>query len=419
MRILQVVHALPPATYGGTELYTRDLAAALAERGHEVGVAAARGADAEIPGVETFALPDPRGETAPELGGRPLPAVVRRRTDEAFERLLADFDPDAVHCQHFKHLSASIPELCAEREISCVATLHDFWTICHREQLYRPEGRPCSGPESVGKCAECYRRAKAADTTVTDGGAVVAGSDDCAGVARRTAHLRRALAATDRLLAPSDFLRETFVEFGTPPDRIEQCRNGIEVDRFEDTGFDPDGPLRVGYAGRITERKGVHLPVEAVREVPDAELHVFGRFDPESDPYHARLAAAAGDRTTFHGWYADRPTPYREVDVLVLSSVWYENSPLVIQEAFASGVPAVTADAGGMAELVADGEDGLTFPIGDADALASALTRLADDPSLVADLRAGVEEPKRLADHAAEIEALYAEVRGVTPWGRF
>lgn len=412
MRVLQVAHALPPATYGGTELYARDLAAALAERGHEVGVAAVRGADAEIPGVETFALPDPEGETAPGVGERALSAVRRRRTDRRFAELLADFDPDAVHCQHFKHLSASIPELCAEREIACVATLHDFWTVCHREQLYRPEGRPCSGPESVGKCAECYRRVKMEDARATDGGTVVASGDDRAEVARRTAHLRRALEATDQLVAPSDFLRETFVEFGTAPDRIERCRNGIEVGRFEDTGFDPDGPLRVGYAGRITERKGVHLLVEAIREVPDAELHVFGRFDPESNPYHARLAAAAGDRTTFRGWYADRPTPYREVDALVLPSVWYENSPLVIQEAFASGVPVVTADAGGMAELVADGEDGLTFLTGDADALAAELRRLAADPSLVADLRAGVEEPKPLADHAAEIEAVYADARG-------
>lgn len=410
MRVLQVAHALPPATYGGTELYTRDLAAALADRGHAVGVAAPRGADAEIPGVETFDLPDPGGETAPAVGERPLDAVDRPATDERVDDLLAEFDPDVVHCQHLKHLSAGVPSACADCGVACVLTLHDFWTICHREQLYRPEGRPCSGPESVAKCADCHRRAASVERA-TDGGAVGVEERDRSPAARRRERLRRALSAADRLVAPSSFLRETFVAYATAPDRIQRCRNGVEVDRYDDTGFDRDARLTVGYAGRVTERKGVHLLVEAVRDVPDAELAVFGAFDPESDPYHARLADAAGDRTTFRGWYAERPTPYREMDALVLPSVWYENSPLVIQEAFASGVPVVTADAGGMAELVADGEDGLTFRMGDADALADALTRLATDPSLVADLRAGVEEPKRLRDHVEEILTLYEDVR--------
>lgn len=449
MRVLQVAHALPPATYGGTELYTRDLAETLARQSHEVAVGAPRGVeDSEMTDVETFALPDHGGETAPALGGRPLEAVGRPAVDDQFRSLLADWNPDVVHLQHFKHLSVNIPEICRNRGVACVATLHDFWTICHREQLYRPEGRPCAGPESVRKCADCYRRAGGKrelgesendptvsgnesatsknDPTVSeneptaDGGIAPASGRDSArsSVERRDARLREARSATDRLVAPSAFLRETFVEHGTPPEAIEQIRNGIRVERFEDSGFDPDGPLRVGYAGRITERKGVHLLVAAAREVEEVELHVFGRFEPRSDEYHARLAELArsassekraGDATTFHGWYADRPDPYREMDVLVLPSIWYENSPLVIQEAFAAGVPVVTADAGGMAELVEDGEDGLTFPVGDADALADRLALLARNPELVADLRDGVSEPERLRDHAEEIANLYDE----------
>ena len=426
MRVLQAVHALPPATYGGTELYTRDLAAALGERGHEVAVAAPRGADeTEVQGVETFELPDPGGETAPAVGERSVSAVRRGRTADRFREVLAAFDPDVVHFQHVKHLSADLPRLCAERGVAGVATLHDFWTICHREQLYRPEGRPCSGPESVEKCAACLRRAReqrgaATETAAgaeigvdaeptTDGGTAACGGPAVDAVAERDAQLRRTLAALDRLVAPSRFLGETFAEFGAPAERLVHLRNGIRVDRFDGGAFDPDGPLRVGYAGRVTETKGVHLLVEAARRVDGVSLDVFGEFDSESDDYHARLAEAAGERTTFRGWYEERPEPYREVDVLVLPSLWYENSPLVIQEAFASGVPVVTGDAGGMAELVTDGEDGLTFPPGDADALADRLRRLARNPDLVADLREGVDAPKRLADHAEEVSALYGD----------
>ncbi|WP_435179280.1 glycosyltransferase family 4 protein [Halorussus sp. AFM4] len=444
MRVLQVAHALPPAAYGGTELYTRDLAAALARRGHEVAVAAARGADerfevesgdagdeSEAPDVDTFDLPSPDGESAPAVGGRPLDAVARPAVDDRFRDVLADWEPDAVHLQHFKHLSATIPALCAARGVACVATLHDFWTVCHREQLYRPADRRCTGPESVAKCTDCYRRARAdagragadpdgtadseAVARASDGGISVGeadGSDAVDRVARRWGTLRDALAATDRLVAPSAFLRETFARYAPPGATVEHRRNGIRVDRFADAGFDPETPLRVGYAGRITERKGVHLLVAAAEQVESADLRVFGAFDPETEPYHARLADRAGESTAFRGWYADRPDPYREMDVLVLPSVWYENSPLVVQEAFASGVPVVTADVGGMAELVTDGEDGLTFPVGDADALADRLRRLARNPDLVADLREGVSEPTRLDDHAGALADLYADCVG-------
>ena len=431
MRVLLVAHALPPAALGGTELYTRDLAATLAAQGHDVAVTAPAGADGtcpkpatEHPDVAAFELPDPDGETAPAVGERPLDAVNRPDVDDRFRALLAEWKPDVVHFQHLKHLSANLPVLCERRGVACVATLHDFWTLCHREQLYRPEGHPCSGPESVGKCADCYRRAatnanrapadgvqegETPDGEATDGGVAANEASARSRVRRRDDALADALAATDRLVAPSAFLRELFVAYGTSPEAIVQRRNGVRVERFDVTGFDPDGPLRVGYAGRITERKGVHLLVEAIEAVDGASLDVFGRFDPESDPYHRDLAESAGDDATFRGRYADRAAPYRAMDVLVLPSLWYENSPLVIQEAFASGVPVVTADVGGMAELVADGADGLTFPVGDADALAGALARLAESPALVERFRDGVTAPKRLVDHAREIADLYAD----------
>ncbi|WP_227354115.1 glycosyltransferase family 4 protein [Haladaptatus salinisoli] len=406
MRVLQVVHALPTDTLGGTELYTAELAERL-DREHEVRIAAPSDERAAVGGVPV--LPLPAAETQGDDG---LSGTVRPDVDARVAEVLDSFDPDVVHLQHFKGLSSSIPTLCAERDVACVATLHDFWTRCHREQLYRPEGTLCSGPESVAKCADCYRAA--AKRTKADGGSErVSGRrsvDDRyrVPVERRRSQLSEALAATDLLISPSTFLRETFVEYGTDPDDVVTCRNGIAVERFEDTGFDPAEPLRFGYAGRIAESKGVHLLLEAFRRVEgDVRLDIFGEFDPETR-YHSRLARSADDRVRFHGRYDDKASPYRAMDVLVLPSLWYENSPLVIQEAFASGVPVVTGDVGGMAELVDDGRDGLTFEVGNADSLAETLRTLAESPVRVERLRRGVEEPKSLDEHVAEVERLYA-----------
>ncbi|QLG60427.1 glycosyltransferase family 4 protein [Halorarum salinum] len=427
MRVLQAAHALPPDTYGGVELYTVGLSEALAARGHDVAVAApGGGADLD---VTTFDLPTPDPPDVQADRGLPT-GPVNPAVDGRFDDLLASFDPDVVHLQHFKGLSAAIPALCAERGVACVATLHDFWTICHREQLHRPDGSRCSGPESVEKCTDCYLAAESDESAIADGGAGSAGEPrlgaDADGgrtgetgatrreqyatvVTARTALLRTALGATDVLVSPSSFLRDRFVAHGTPPGDVVQLRNGIRVDRFVDTGFE-GAPVRFGYAGRITPEKGVHLLVEAFDELDgDATLDVFGRFASGEDPYHADLAEAAGERVRFRGFYDDPAAPYRAMDVLVLPSIWYENSPLVIQEARAAGLPVVTADVGGMAELVTDGVDGLTFPVGDAAALAGALSGLVDDATAVERLRAGVEPPTRLDEHAAAVEALYAD----------
>ncbi len=451
MHVLLAAHALPPDTCGGTELYTVRLAEVFADRGHAVTVAAPRGASVTVNGAAVVELPDPAPTPRPEDGidvsESGTCGVVRTEVDAALADLLAERRPDVAHLQHFKGLSVGISSVCADAGVPCLATLHDFWTLCHREQLRRPDGTNCSGPSSIEKCVGCYADAVARVVAPSANGDIAesgdsdgVGGEDGGGaedgdledrarrgldsavaepVARRTRRLRRALESCDRLISPSRFLRDVFVEFGTDSKRIVHRRNGIQTSRFRTSTFDPDEPLRVGYAGRIAESKGVHLLLEALERLPDAalEVHVHGRFAPEEGPYHARLerAAADQDRVRFHGRYPDAADVFPTFDVFVLPSIWPENSPLVIQEAFAAGVPVVTGDRGGMAELVDNGTDGLTVPVGDADALAAALRRLATDPELVRRLRAGVEEPTDLGDHADDLLALYREqIRAAT-----
>ena len=408
MRVLLAAHALPAAGLGGTELYTQQLAETLAagETGesHEVAVATTQGHETDVDGATVYALPGPGNWT--DITGQESGlecGVVDGSVDRRFAAILDAFEPDVVHLQHLKALSATLPSICRKRGVPCLLTLHDFWTACHREQLVQPSGALCDGPESVEKCAKCYREA-----LERSGGEASADSTDLReSVRQRTERLTTARRACDLLVAPSQFLREQFVSIGTPRAHIVHRRNGIRVDAYADTGFDPDTPIRVGYAGRITRRKGVHVLVDAFRRVEgDAELHVFGQFDPGADPYHSRLRDRAGSRVTFHGRY-ETAEPYEAADVLVIPSLWYENSPLVVQEAFASHVPVIAGNIGGMAELVDHGEDGLTVPTGDATALAQALRRLIDSPSTVRRLRAGIEEPMSLDEHARELVSLY------------
>jgi glycosyltransferase involved in cell wall biosynthesis len=94
----------------------------------------------------------------------------------------------------------------------------------------------------------------------------------------------------------------------------------------------------------------------------------------------------------------DIPSILRGFDVLAVPSIWWENSPLVIHEAFAAGVPVVCSDIGGMAELVNDGVSGLLFEAGSPEALAACLATLIEHPDRLSQLRAGIPSVKTMQD---------------------
>jgi glycosyltransferase involved in cell wall biosynthesis len=98
------------------------------------------------------------------------------------------------------------------------------------------------------------------------------------------------------------------------------------------------------------------------------------------------------------------------VDWVVVPSIWWENAPLVIQEAFAHGRPVICSDIGGMAEKVTDGVDGLHFRAGDPQSLADTIERAVGTPGLWDRLRAGIGEVHPLARHVTNLADLYDDV---------
>ena len=109
------------------------------------------------------------------------------------------------------------------------------------------------------------------------------------------------------------------------------------------------------------------------------------------------------------------PTVLASLDVLVVPSVWIENSPFVIKEAFAAGVPVVASNLGGMAELVEDGRNGLLFEAGDAADLRRVIARLLDEPGLLARLREGLPRVRSIDEDAAWTQSIYEEALATTP----
>ena len=103
------------------------------------------------------------------------------------------------------------------------------------------------------------------------------------------------------------------------------------------------------------------------------------------------------------------PRLMAEIDWVVVPSRWWENSPLVIQEAFLHGRPVICSDIGGMAEKVADGVNGLHFRAGDPLSLARVLETAIDTPGLWEELQANIAEIYDMEDHITSLRAMYRD----------
>jgi glycosyltransferase involved in cell wall biosynthesis len=218
-----------------------------------------------------------------------------------------------------------------------------------------------------------------------------------------------------------------YVDYGVPPERIVVVENGLPLQRWAAYRAPPPptgGPLRIGFIGSVLPSKGVHLLVEAFRQLGDPSgmrLDIWGEVLPfhNDRSYGERLAALRRgyeSAITLHGAYAndELPSILARLDVVVVPSLWYEAFGLTIREAFLAKVPVVVAGHGAMAEAVEHGRTGLTFEAGDKHALADALRRLADDPALRAHLAGGGPVRDEL-DAARELLGLYDQLAGAQP----
>lgn len=418
MKILQVVHQFLPKYVGGTEVYAADLSRRLRARGHQVALLA--GADrAERTSSEGFPLTTVPGGLRGPVGptGQFLHTFGNQAAEAAFGNLLADFQPDVVHFHHLLGLSGRLPAIASAAGVPTCATLHDYWFLCPKSQLIDHVGGLCAGPKGGVNCALCAAERVNAP-------ALAALSPALAPLFwLRQQRVRRAYAACDVLMAPSDFLLQTAVDAGLPRDRLRRVHFGLDsAAPLPRVPRPPGGPLRVAYLGAIDPSKGVHVLLEACRslEPERVQVAVYGSFDSAPAGYADRLralaAASAYGPPVLRGALAHDRVPAMLVatDVLVVPSVWYENAPLVIAEAFAAGVPVVASNQGALAEQVRDGVDGLLFARDDAGALAATLQGLADDDGLLERLRAGIQAGRSRDEHVNEVEAVYRELVEMT-----
>jgi glycosyltransferase involved in cell wall biosynthesis len=331
------------------------------------------------------------------LGSRELDDLARH-----FERLVRDLRPDVVNFHHV--MGFGVQAIHAVRralgDVPMVFTLHEYLPICtnHGQMIKTKSGALCSraSPTECGACFPEHGPAR---------------------LMRRELFLKSFLANVDAFVSPSRFLLSRFEDWGLPPEKLVMIENGLEGGPIA-----PPRPIaqggrrnRFAYFGQLNPFKGIRILVDAITRIPtdvwgDSVLYIFGgnleHQPPDFQASVKELFRIAGRRLRFMGSYkgADLPSLMREVDWTIVPSTWWENSPVVIQEAFFHGRPIIASDIGGMAEKVHHEIDGLHFQVSNPESLAGVITRAIREPALWDQLRAGIRPPTS-AERAAEAHA--------------
>ena len=401
--IVVLAHTHPSVTSGGAEISAYTLYRGLKALGHSAAFVAMCPDDAlhkaHAQSADEYLVPFAhRGyEDFHHLAD---PAVLARLDD-----LLARLNPQTVIFHHFLYFGANaIRRAAAVPGRRTLLVLHEFLAICHHhgQMVTRPALRLCPASSPVG-CAKCFPERAPEQFLV------------------RQANFLDCFARVDHFVSPSHFLKDRFVAWGLPSDRVAVIENGVPKlpppplpgqDRSD------DDVLTVGYFGQINPFKGVDLILDAI-ELLDRDpvlskrvrLRVHGPLVGVSPEFTARFESLVEKSACldYRGPYQnDRVFDLmRECDFVLMASKWWENSPVVIQEAYACGRPMIVPGIGGMAEKIADGVTGLHFQMGDARDLVRVLT-LAASEGVATRLRASLPSVSTAEDMARHYLALLA-----------
>jgi len=350
-RLLSVNVFYAPQAFGGATILAEALNGHLSQLGWDVAVFTTI-PDAQAGGkplhryqwgsAMVFGVPFSAARCA---AGEQSSAAVR----EAFAAVLDAVDPQLVHIHCLQGLGLTLLELCVQRQIPYVITLHDAWWLCPRQFMLTPAGEYCGQTRiDTALCGTCTGTPQL--------------------VLARWHQVRAALEAAAALLAPSQFFGDLFASNGFTQVRLN--RNGVLLPAPQACRPQPSpgakAPVRFAYLGGNTPIKGFPLIQQVFRRLPPGG-HRLILVDNTLNLGHASYflpdLLGLGDVQVVPAFSAEGLDAfYAGVDVLLFPTQWKESFGLAIREALARGIWVICSDAGGTVEDLVDGRNGRILP---------------------------------------------------------
>ena len=292
--------------------------------------------------------------------------IYSRSSAHDVAQLIEREHPDVVHVHNlYPLISPSLLVTCRRLNVPVVMTCHNYRLMCPTAFHLNNGGvceRCCGGREYWCILKNCRGN-----------------------IFESVAYaLRNAVAQKFRLfkdnvtffIAPTEFLKARLVDAGFRDQHIADLPYPVPI---PDSGIEAAGGQYIAYAGRISPEKGIDTLLAAAARLPEVPVRIAG-----DGPIRRQLFEKAPKNARSLG-LLDRPQMwnfYRKARFLLVPSVWFEVSPMVILEAMSHGLPVIASRIGGLAELVEDGVTGFLFEPGNVEDLADKMKLLWENPDL-------------------------------------
>ncbi len=437
LRIVHCVGFYFPDSTGGTEVYVRDLVAALSEHGIDGTIIAAtdQGYDRYMwHGVDVVRYPI--GATAAPAA--PAPGERLSAQLSPFQKIVEEVKPDIFHL-HSWTSGAGLGHLrqVARMGIPSIVTMHVPSALCMRGTMLLYGRQACDGRIDSRRCAHCwalYRgfpepAARLASLLpkwdVTDSeisrlsSRMAALLSITASAETKARQLRSMATLSKRIVAPSQWVRSALLANAIPPEKVvvsAQAASDAFGGRSPRMRTRDDGrEVVIGFLGRLEAYKGADLVVKALAQVPrnlPVRLRIAGTGTEPAYVRSIEQAAGRDARIEMVGLVEHEQVPafLETIDVLAVPSRYMETGPIVVQEAQALGIPVMGADLGGIAERVRPGVDGWLLPFDNPRPWTAAIVEAVTDRDELARLSSNMRRSRSIADVAADMEALYRDV---------
>lgn len=437
-RILLVCHQFFPRFYTGTETLTLEVADELRRRGHEICILTT---EPILPGDSIPDTPYIKKEIYNDHQvckliiphpGDPTERLNRESDDnlliDLFEQTLNECNPDIVHAFHLMRITKTLVNSVKRRGIPVYITVTDFWLCCPTYQLVKYDQSLCTSPQP-DTCFSClldlyskgmnkipwdiklgtkYPRLAAIFNLQ-----VKAIQNILALRIRRHQNLIREI---DGVFWSNSFIRDLFHhnklinenEFLVPFPIPERSRKLLDLEIPIN-----NGTLKVAFIGTLRSTKGPQVLIDACRLIgsnhKNIEVSIWGASDNPAYEEDLKKRSEGIDWVHFKGTFPQEifPEVLRDTHVVVIPSIWYENTPLTALSALAARRILVVSDMGGLTSLIEDGTTGYTFPAGDANKLAQILTQLASNPQKVNEISSKIQIPNLIQEYVDQLISVY------------
>ena len=363
-----------------------------------------------------------------------VPIELSEEVCQILGKVVRAIKPDLIHAHGWKATAAIVGN---QLTIPCIVTAHHGGIVCPNGMLMNVQNRPCNLPVSDQNCLGCAMSfvpagrfwrpiIKYVPLTLRIGIGRLLGTIGnipyfspawrvSLGIGNKSTQIEVLRRLSRRVVAPSHSIARALERNGIPVEKISVIPHGIKLLNPQPIlpGL-PRRPLRLGYIGRISYVKGLHIVLSALQTMADPqaiEFHVFGEAATKAEcGYLAELKRQSTGLSVFwHGklGHEQIEPAYAMVDIVLLPSIYTEVFGLTLLEALSVGRPVIASRCGGPEDIVADGINGILVPVDDPVALASAIQYFLDFPIRVQEMSMQIGPVNPLASHVAELVKLY------------